>query len=410
MVKRIIVIFTLCILCAGCWEKKELEEQAYVVVIGLDKADEKGKIIVTFQISNPQVGSVQKGDAGNESASEIVTFKATDLLTAREIANAFITRDISFNHMRNLVVSEELAKSDMLLRTIYSTLRERQLKRDIRLIVCKEEAKEFIRNNSPTFETRPHKYYQFMIRQVTDMGFSPTSTLHEYFLTAEGDADLFLSILATTKEESGSGDNEDEYKAGQIDKEGGNKTQIMGSAVFKEGKMIGTITAEETRLSYALNNTANILKMLVTYEDPIKKDYRVAARLMKTGETKVKMNLETKTPIIDVEVPFSLELLAIPSLVDYVQNKENQTLLKNSIEASLEKKTMKFIKQFQEEYKGQPFAWSLIARKHFLTLSEYKEYNWMKTFPKAKVNVKFNVDITEFGEELRTPNIPKIKD
>jgi spore germination protein KC len=409
-VKGIVIVTLITLFCTGCWDKTELEEQAYVVVIGLDKAEEKGKIVVTFQIANPQVGSVQKGDAGDEIASEIVTFTATDLLTAREIANAFITRDINFNHMRNLIVSEKLAKSNVFLPTIYSTLRDRQLKRDIRLIVCKEKASDFIRNNAPNLETRPHKYYQFMINQVTEMGFSPDATLHRYFLTTEGDADLFLSILATTEEGDGGGDNEDEYKAGQIEKEGGNRTQIMGAAVFREGKMIGTLTAEETRLSYALNKTTDILTKLVTYEDPIKKDYRVAARLMKAEDTIITMNLDKKTPIINVVVPFSLEVLAIPSLVNYVTNQENRKLLKQSIEKDLEKKTESFIKRIQEEYKGQPFDWSLIARKHFLTLHDYKKYDWMKTFPQAKVNVKYEIDITEFGKELRTPNIPKIKD
>jgi spore germination protein KC len=409
--KHILVLTFLLLLCTGCWDKLELEEQAYVVVIGLDKAEEKGEVIVTLQIGNPQVGSVQKGDAGNEPASEIVTFTATDILTARELANAFVTRDISFNHMRTLIVSEKYAKSDEFINTIYSALRERQIKRDVNLIVCKEDARDFIRNNKPTTETRPHKYFQFMIKQVTEMGFSPHSDLHRFFVMTEGDADLFLAIYATTEEGGGTGENEDEYLAGEIEKEGGNKTQIMGSAVFKEGKMIGTLSGEETRLSYALDKTVNVHSMLVTYEDPIKKDYRIAARLVKKEKTEIKMDLSERKPKIDVKVPFTLEILSIPSLVNYVTNKKNQNLLKATIEKKLSEKTEQFIREkLQQEFKGQPFFWSLTARKHFLTLHEYKQYDWMKSFPEARVNVKFVVEISDFGKELTPPSIPKVKD
>jgi spore germination protein KC len=408
--KRIVLTFFTLLLCSGCWDKSELEEQSYVVVIGLDKADEKGNVIVTFQIANPQVGSVQKGGGVREAASEIVTFTATDLLTAREIANAFVARDISYNHTRTLIVSEKLAKDDEFIRIIYSALRERQLKRDINLIVSKEKASEFIRNNNPTTETRPHKYFQFMIKQVTDMGFSPPSKLHRYFVMTEGDGDLFLAVYATTKSGNGSGENEDEYLAGEINKQGGNPTQIMGSAVFREGVMIGTLTAEETRLSYLLDLTTDVQTMLVTYEDPKKPEYRVAARLMKEEETTIKMDLTNKEPKIDVTVPFSLELLAIPSLVDYVNNLDNQKMLIRSIEETLQVKSEEYITRMQKEYKGQPFYWSLLARQKFLTLPAYKKYDWMKTYPNAKVNVNVEIEITEFGEEWKTPDIMKIKD
>ncbi len=46
--------------------------------------------------------------------------------------------------------------------------------------------------------------------------------------------------------------------AGQVPKRGGNPVQLIGSAVFKEGKMIGKLTGEETRIAILLDNTQNI--------------------------------------------------------------------------------------------------------------------------------------------------------
>lgn len=97
-------------LLTGRWDQLELEEQAYVVVMGLDKGA-SGMVDVTFQIANPQVGSTDKGSAQNEPPSDTVTFSTPDILSAKDIANSIVTRTISFSHLRTIIVGEELAKS-----------------------------------------------------------------------------------------------------------------------------------------------------------------------------------------------------------------------------------------------------------------------------------------------------------
>ena len=102
-------------LLSGCWDRKELEDRAYVIGLGLDQSKHKGKIKITMLLANPEVGSVQGGGGSTEKPREIITFDANDFITAKSTANAIISRNISYDLLKIIVVSEELAKDKTFL-------------------------------------------------------------------------------------------------------------------------------------------------------------------------------------------------------------------------------------------------------------------------------------------------------
>ena len=89
-------------------------------------------------------------------------------------------------------------------------------------------------------ETRPHKYFQFMINHGIENGLIPDSTLFRFFKTMERGTDLFLVMYTTAEREKNPAIKaEDEYMAGQLNASGEiDDTQFIGSAVFKNGVMI----------------------------------------------------------------------------------------------------------------------------------------------------------------------------
>lgn len=234
--------------------------------------------------------------------------------------------------------------------------------------------------------------------------------MHSYFSITESDAGLFLAPYATTKQETGGNNNsEDEYTAGELNVKGdSNNTQFFGSAVFKEGRMIGTLSGEETRLTILLNDTLEMGEIYSTYTDPYNPQYRVSTRMMKREKNEVKIDLQTHTPKIDVTVPLYLDVLSIHSMETFDNGKIEQ--LKSQIEEELQKNINKLIKKTQEEFKGEPFGWSLIARKKFWTNNDFVAFDWMKTYPNMDVNVSVNVFIGTFGEQSMLPDLNEVRD
>ncbi|QGH32608.1 Ger(x)C family spore germination protein [Gracilibacillus salitolerans] len=414
MKKKLLFLIFL-ILLTGCYDRIELEQQSYVMAIGIDTTDQKGIYAFTYQIANPEVGSAAGQGGSDEPPTEIVTVNGADILSATYTANSFVSKQITLDHTKIITVSEELARDEDFLRVVQSASRSPQIRRGVQLVVTKENASDFINNNKPLMEKRPHKYYQFMLDRAVQTGIIPEATLHRFFQITEGDADLFLAIYATTEsseDKTNTTRTEDQYIAGEIPQIGGSPTQFMGSAVFKEGQMIDILNGEETRLAQMLDNTLEMDSYIATIPDPLMPDFRISYNYAQKEDPNINVNYHKDKPTeIEVKIPFQVEVIAIPSLIRYSQNKEFEHILKKSITRRLEDKTEALIKKSQEEFKSDPFYWSLYVRKHFKDVKDYEKADWnKKIYPIAQISVNYQLDKLEYGKMIDDSKLDKVRD
>ncbi|WP_208587119.1 Ger(x)C family spore germination protein [Gracilibacillus suaedae] len=414
MNRKLLMFLFIMLLLAGCYDRIELEQQSYVVAMGIDKTDRKGVYAFTYQIANPEVGSAAGQGGADEAPAEIVTVDGADILSATHTANSFVTKKITLDHTKVIVVSEELARDEDFIRVIQSASRSPQIRRGVQLVVSREDASDFINNNKPLMEQRPHKYYQFMLDRATQTGIIPEATLHRFFQITEGDADLFLAIYATT-EQSDQTENkktEDQYIAGEIPQIGGSPTQFMGSAVFKEGQMIDTFTGEETRFAQILDNTLEMETLFATIPDPLMPEYQIAYNYSQKEDPSINIQYHKEKPTtIDVQIPYQAEILAVPSLIKYSQNKEYQKVLRETLTKRLNEKTAELVRKSQEEYRSDPFYWSLYVRKYFKDVKDYEEADWhKKIYPNAKITVNYKMEKLEFGKMINDSNLDEVRD
>ena len=398
--------------------KKEIEEFSFVTVIGWDPPKridlkEEQAVDVTFQFSNPKLNVKGAPVSNGSEKKDIITLTAPDFVTAKNTANSFVTRQISFSHTKALVVSEELARSDSFYQLLSSSLKERELRRTTTIIITEGRAEEFISKNRPELNIRPHRYYDFLIERSLETGLVPESTINRFFSITDADADLFLAMYGSpNKQKDIEFNDEDKYLAGQVPKKGGDPVQLMGSAVFKEGKMIGKLTGEETRIANLLDNTQDIGDLFSSFADPLNKKYKIGVRIEKKNKTKVKIKLRKgRPPKIDVFYPVEIEVLSVPSMINYGDNLENQKLLKRTIESKMKDNAEKLIEKTQKEFKSDAFYWSLYARPLFSSVKEYEKWDWTnKQYPSADINVKLDVQITGFGKQLSESEMKKVTD
>ena len=405
---RFLFLISMLPILSGCWDQINIDKRAYVVAIGLDKG-ENNNIKITYLISNPEF-SKQEGPS-SEPSHDIITIPANDIISAKNTANAIVAKDITYSMTNVMIVSEELAKDPDFIRYMYDVSKDREIKRNKTLIITKEDVSTFLKENKPKLELRIHKYFEFILENANNAGLIPSFKIHNYFSITESDAGLYLAPYATTQIEKGGGGTvtEDELLAGQLTADGDtNHTQFLGSAVFKEGKMIGTLNGEETRLSNILNETLEMGEIYTTYTDPFHPKYKITARIMKREKNDVKFNIQGSTPTIDVTIPLYMDILSVHSMETFDNGKIDQ--LRIHIEGELQKKFDKLIKRTQEEFKAEPFGWSLNARKKFWTSIDYEEFDWMKSYPNMKVNVKVDVFIGTFGEQSKLPDFNKVRD
>jgi spore germination protein KC len=401
---RLLLFFVMVSLVTGCWDREELEDKSYVIGLGLDRSKQEGKIKVTMLLANPEVGSIQGGGGSTEKAREIISFDANDFIAAKATANSIISRNISYELLRIFIVSEEFARDPNFPVTFSEVLKDKEIRMNSYLAVSKHKANEYFLKNRPKMETRPHKYFQFMINHGIENGLIPDSTLFRYFQTADRGADLFLAMYTSAKREKNPEiKREDEYTAGGLNATGElDDTQFIGSAVFKSGVMISKLTGQETRSVNILDDTTNIKDILVNIPDPFSDDQKqLAARIMKTENNKVKMNLKGITPKVFITIPLKLEIMTNPSSTNYLDEK-NRLILKKHIANHIEKMNENLFEMTQTKLKGVPYPLSLYARKYFATLPEYKKFNWAKSYLRADIHVKAEIEIVDYGNQTKS--------
>lgn len=398
---KIIFIFLLTFFLTGCWDRVELDEQSYVVAIGVDEGKDN-LFSITYQIANTQATESVKNIVANKSNSDIITVSAPDFLTARDLVTSTIAKKITFSHTRVIIVGESLARSKNFLEIINSCERDRQVRRNMYIAVSREKASKFIRSNNPVMELSPHKFYDYSSKNWKESGLVPISTINDFLQSTENKDNVFLTIYGSAKQvEFNDYGNESNYLPGQINEESTNPTQIIGAAVIKEGKMISALSGAETRLVMLLNIQSKAKNMYITFPDPLNPKNRISAQLTKNDSPKIKINIKGDEPDIDVTVPLILKISAIKSFEDYVENSDKQAVLKKSFEEYMKQQCEILINKTKNEFKGEPFMWSLAARRKCWTIDEYKQYKWIEKYPYAKVKVHFHTDIKDFGKKLR---------
>ncbi|MBM7717418.1 Ger(x)C family spore germination protein [Siminovitchia sp. FSL H7-0308] len=401
--------FSIIFLTTGCGDKEELERQAFVIALGLDKDEKDHLISVTFQVANPQVNTSKAAEAQNEQPSNIISVSAPDIFSAKELTQSSLSRKVTFAHLRTIIIGEELAKTDEFRHIIDSAVIDPELRRESIMIVSQEKASDYIHKNKPALESSPHKYYEFMEERWDSTGLVSKSNLNNFYHRSEGE--LALIIYATTKRNETVHTDEDTYKAGQVPQKAGDPVQMIGSAVMQNRKMIGTLNGEETRMALLIKRKSPINSFVASFIDPLNEKFRISARVIKDGHTKINVSPNQDPLKVAVSVPIKLQVRSNPGLTNYTTNEKNQTILKKSIEKQLEKDALKLIKKTKVEYKGEPFAWHINARKHFWTMKDFQKYDWEKHYQHAKVDVRFKVTIENFGAQIKPiPIKPSEKD
>lgn len=408
----VLLFLQIALILTGCFDRKELEEQAYVISIGVDKTDKDNIFRFTFEIANPEVGSSVSNVSTKEPAQEVVSVLGTDFLSATSTANTAVAKEITLDQVRVVIFSEKLARSKEFIHVIQAAPSTVDLKLNAQMVISKEKAEDFIRHNKPRLESRPHKYFQYMLDRARETGVIPDAPLVRFFQITEGDADLFIAPFASAdREPTDKYGAEDDYKAGEIDINGGNPTQFIGSAVFKEGQMIDTLTGEETRYVLMLDTTLPQQDILATYKDPLRPEFDISAKVQ-IDRVKVKIDYKKQgRSVIDVHVNAHLNVFAIPSTEDYMLNPKKRRILYDSVQKQMFNRAEEIVKKSQDKYKADPFYWSLHIRSKFLTIKDYEKADWSnKIYPNADVHLHVDVESIEFGKTLRQSNIGKVRD
>lgn len=410
----LIILLTLStFLLTGCYNKKELDNLAYVIALGADVGS-GDELNITYQIAVPVKISSDSGKTGEENyITHTVT--ANSLYTGNSKVNSLTSKEVNLSHVKLIVYSEELAKQD-LSGHINGIVSNVSIRPKTTVALCKGKAKDFLEKITPNLEASPARYYELLFESQKYTDDTIASELINFYSKAsaldQATTLLILSNQSGDDEKSSKTKNEENTKNEQQitgisnksdqngsngggseekseDKKNKSETKFLGIAAFNGGKMVGTIP-EELVVSHLILTSA-LKNGNLTVDDVTEKNKLVSVHLRQNKCCKFNVNLENKTPEINIAVDLTAKLQSSNSTTDYLTNK-NKNALKKKIEEKLEEQLNEYFKLTQD-FNSDIAGLGKYVKTKYLTWEEFKKSNWLENYKNAKINVEVNVDL-----------------
>lgn len=423
MSKKLALIIVCTILMANlssCYDAREIDHVAHVLVIGVDKGvSDKWRLTLQFNnmksgSSGDQQGMSSGGDGGNGGSKDgytYVTVDAPSFFTGLDMLNASVPRRLVFTHAGLIVISEELAKDGLLGEYIAPISRFREIRGSAHMVVTKGSAFDFIKANTPFIGTTLFKEYQTAIAESENTGFFPHTTLNDFYeallsthrqpIMTMGAVNQFESF----QEQGSKWDNEfkpgGEYLAGQLPRYGQNKIEYWGTALFDQDKMVGELNGTQTRALLMIRGEFE--RGFFTVQDPKKPELIIPLDIRQAKNPKVKVRFDKDTPTIELTLYLTGNILAIQSRLHYEEDPLLLLLEDNFIEYA-ENQVNQLINKCKS-LNIDVFRFGDVAARQFGTIDAWEEYNWNKNFKDVRVTTQVKFSINNTGTRIKSTPI-----
>lgn len=410
--KRIAVSMLLaavCLVLSGCWDRLELEDQHFILALGIDERP-GGGYVVTVQIAQPNViagGSSEKGggSSGTGAGGVVVAIEGDTIIGSINDLQTASDRRMNLSHVKAIFLGEDLARSGI-MPVLSSLSRFPSSRRSVYVLIVRGEAQEFLRHFSPEIESNPGKFVEEMLSSHTLTGLLPRSQMHNILGDLEApskDALIGMAAISRTTVENSylEPGNEplpaqSDVYAGEQRRVGGTPVEFNGSAMFAGDRLVGLLTGAETRIALMLRG--EFRRGFMSFIEPDGKD-PVVLDVRRGRNTHVSVTWRDGTPHFTVHVRLEAEILEIESARDWVDPPKSEQL-SEAVSAHLDELARAVIAKAQEAG-ADIFGFGNAIRPAFPTYNTYVEYAWLARFPEVDITPDIQLTIRRTGLLLR---------
>lgn len=405
----------LAVLFSGCYDRREVDELAYPLAIGLD-VGEANALRLSLQLAAPLAmggsgggGDNGGGEGGKSESSSIITVDTPSLYSGLNLINNILSKEINVSHAKVIVISKKLAEQGLSI-YMHAFKRGREFRPDIFVIISKGPASEYLGNVKPTFESNPSKYYELLLgKEFT--AFYPNVRLNSFYFANESDALQPVAILSDIgKYESADRLKEaakvthinpevleGQYEAGEIPIAAKKQNEVMGMAVFKDGRMVGTANGSESACYQLITGDYNYSYWNIP--DPVEKDKVVVMNILQRKKPVIKVDLKDGRANINIRLDLEGDFTSIQSDRNYEENPE---MIERATAELLNKQITAFLKRTTDEFNSDICGFGKIVKGKFLTWDEWTDYKWFDKYKDTVFHVELALSMRRTGLMIRS--------
>ncbi|MGI6112863.1 MAG: Ger(x)C family spore germination protein [Mahellales bacterium] len=405
---KILMCLLIALSTAGCFDSNEVDDLAYIVSIGVDKGEvDRVRLTVQYATFSQSVGG-GGGIEGESDGTMIVTIDCPSLYTGLDMLSTSTSRRFNLFHIKYFVVSKEMAQQGEMDRYINALIRYNEIRRNMFIFVSRGKARDFILENKPVLGDDIIKTIELAMEQAYRTGLIPYINIGRFNDALKSTTHQPVSVLVSKNDFKGlmeqahiprgevSGGH---HKAGEVPRRGGVKAELMGTAVFNGGTMVGELKGDETRVFMMI--TGEYKRGFLTIPDPQKPDDIIVLDVRDARRPTIKTDLSGNSPRIEVLIRLEGNIVSTQSKINY-ESDDLQPILERAFEQEIKGRMDRLIAKTQKTFKSDIFNFGKYVSREFATIQQWEEYNWLGRYPQAVVSTKVEFTIRRSGMMLET--------
>lgn len=446
--KWFVIIITIIIFLyafSSSYYSQNIDHLDYVIALGIDKIPDSDNLSVTFEFAN--LGSFSENASSEQTEPIINTIIAPTIPNAITIMNAYIGKQLNLSHCKVIAFSKEFAETGILGEVSFLT-HNIQIRPTTNVVVTDCNAVDYLKHSTSSLEQVLTKYYDIFPTSSEYTGYTsniPLGKFYENLLNKDSGAVTILGSLVEnanknnkSESDTSSSTNPDDTKSSSksssssessnteanSDKEnqttkienknaitknvqnnkqdyqsfdpksaiseGDRGAENMGLAVFKNDKYVGNLSTIET-LCYSLLKD-EVDNFVLTITSPFDDSEKVDIKVGDLSQLKTDIDISNNIPKINIEFNLTAEVI---NVLDNKNLPYDKTLekLDLALKDYLTEEFKSYLYKTSREYKSDINEFYRIAKRQFLTNSDFSNYDWSTKYENAEFNVEFNQDI-----------------
>lgn len=384
---KLIIFISFIFLLSGCWNYNELNNLAIITGVSIDKSEEG--YVMTYMISNSSQGDSKSGS--NQTSTVLYEGKGDTLTRASENINQKLPKTPYLGHTEVIVISEEVAQTDM-INVMDFFLRNPESRKEIYVLISKDvPAKDTLSILTP-LESFPSNNIKSNIQAAENEIASTYTIKYSEFLAKliEQGIDPVLGVIEVEGniEEGQSQESNDKSKQDAVIK-------LAKTAVFKKDKLVYITSKEESSSINTLNKNFNNIYIETKCDN----------KKIVTNITSIE--IKTDVEVKDNKVNIIIEAGGIGSLIEVNCEKNlEDTKVIEEIKKNVDEEMKKFLymginvsKKYQTDifgfgnmlYKKEPKYWKSI-----------KDHWNDEILPITNIEIKTDIDLANKGSLQQT--------
>ncbi|MGN7396698.1 Ger(x)C family spore germination protein [Peribacillus frigoritolerans] len=385
-----IMLIVFLLFTTGCWNRRELNELAITLAIGLDSTRD-GQYLVTAQVVNPGEVATQGGGGGGTGHSPVVIYQAkgkTVLEAIRKMTKES-PRKIYPSHLRILVIGESLAKKGI-GKPLDFLSRDWELRSDFYIAVARGVNAEDILRVPTALEKIPANNL-FSTLEVSEKAWAGTSAvrLDEFIagMVSDGKQPVLTGVKVDIKGDKDASQSKQNVE--MIDSPA--RLYFNKLAVFHKDKLVSWLNEKQSQTYNVITNNEESMAVNVSCPKGGKFVYQVTS-----SNTEMKGKIKNGKPEIDLNIHVEGNVGEVGCSIDLTKP-ESIAQLEEIYEEKSKKVFKTAIKQVQENEKVDIFGFGeAIHRANPKAWKKLKK-DWDKNFENLPVNIKVQGEIRRVG-------------